>query len=269
MRVADLHLHTNRSDGTMTPRSLVSTCKALGIKIISVTDHDNVDSISEAIFAGEEKGVKVIPGIEMSSFLDKEVHILGYNIDYTNPDFISELSNSQRRRENRNLDILKNLENIGIHLDYNTLKKDKSSIGRIHIAIQMKERGYVASINEAFDRYIGFGCPCYIKSSLITPDEAVRVINKYGGVSVLAHPYRYIEDGDIRVLIESLKGLKGIEVYYPLHSEEIKSELINIAKDYNLIMTGGSDFHNMHSGNPIGSGRYTMDDYTANVLNIN
>lgn len=266
--IADLHMHSNNSDGTMLPRTIVSCCKSLGIKVMSLTDHDNVGGVREAVINGLLKGVKVIPGIELSSFRDREIHILGYNIDYENENFLKELAIIQDRRENRNLDIVENLKGIGINLDYESMKREKASVGRIHMALQMKDRGYVNSVSEAFEKYIGYGCPCYVKSPLISPEKAIKIINDYKGVAVLAHPYRFIEEGNMRKVVESLPGLSGVEVYYPWHTEAIKEELLKIAEEFNLFVTGGSDFHNIISGSPIGSSNYNMNDRTAEMLRI-
>ncbi|MGI6702033.1 MAG: PHP domain-containing protein [Christensenellales bacterium] len=264
---ADLHLHTLKSDGSLTPRAVISSAKALRILTVSVTDHDSVGGIDEAVAAGKEKGVTVIPGIEMSSFRDGEIHILGYNILYNNQSFLSELKRIQQIREKRNLEIIGRLKEHGVNLDYEAIKRNQSgSIGRIHMALAMRDKGYVNSISEAFDRYLGFGCPCYRRTPLIKPEEAIEIISAHGGVPVLAHPYRYVEEGKIYELIMSLEGLKGLEVYYPLHTDSIKEILYDIAKEKNLIVTGGSDFHNLQSGNPIGSGNYEMDEYAASLL---
>lgn len=264
---ADLHLHTIKSDGALTPKALVNCAKALQINTIAITDHDNVDGIKEGIAAGIEGGVKVIPGIELSSFSEGEVHILGYNISYEDKGFLDELKNIQSRRENRNIEIVKKLREDNIIIDYDKLKKNKpGSLGRVHIAIQMRDKGYVASVNEAFEKYIGFGCPYYEFSPLIKPAEAIKLILKYGGVPVLAHPYRYVEEKTLREFIESLPGLMGIEAYYPLHTESIRKEVIEIADEYGLIVTGGSDYHSNISGSPIGSANYLMNEKAREVL---
>jgi len=264
---ADLHLHTVRSDGALTPKAVVSTTKALKITTIAVTDHDTVNGLAEAVEAGEQKGVRVIPGIEISSFKDYEVHILGYNIDYKNPDFLNELEKIQSIREKRNLEIVSKLAENGIKIDYENIRKtQKGSVGRIHMALAMRDKGYVNSVSEAFDKYIGFGCPCYKRSPLIRPEEAISLIVRFGGVPVLAHPYRYVEEKKIREFVDSLPMLRGLEVFYPLHTESIRRELLDIAREKNYIVTGGSDFHNFQSGNPIGSGNYDMDEFTKEVL---
>lgn len=264
--IADLHLHTNRSDGSLTPRAVVSACKALKINVIAITDHDSVGGLDEAIQAGEEKGVKVIPAIEMSSFSDKEVHILGYNIDYKNPLFLQELKVVQERREMRNLEIIDNLKRIGINLNYAFMKKGNSTVGRMHIALQMRDKGYVYSVNEAFDKYIGFGKQCYVKTSHIKPEVAVDIIKRYGGVAVLAHPFRFVEEKCLREFILSVEGISGVEVYYPLHTESIRQELICVADEFKLITTGGSDFHSPYAGNPIGAGNYIMNEKAKEIL---
>jgi predicted metal-dependent phosphoesterase TrpH len=267
--IADLHMHTISSDGSMTPRALIKLCGRLKLNLISVTDHDNVSGVSEAIEAGKECGVRVIPGIELSSFRDGEVHIHGYNVDYINQAFIKELDNIQLRREERNLKIVRKLYDNGIVIDYIQLKKKRGVLGRLHIANEMVKNGYVQSVSEAFDKYIGFGKSCYEEAPpLISPERAIELITLFGGTPVLAHPYRYVEEGNLREFVMSLPGLKGLEVWYPLHTESIRRELLAIAEEFNLIVTGGSDFHRPESGNPLGSGNYDMDDLTASVLKI-
>lgn len=266
--IADLHLHSRASDGDLTPRALITTSKALKIPIVAITDHDNISGIDEAIIAGQEKEIKVIPGIELSSYSDIEMHILGYNIDYKSPKFVEELEKIQKRRLNRNLEIIDNLKKKGINLDYNDINRKGSSIGRLHIAQLMYQKGYIAHVPEAFDNYIGANGSCYVKSEYITPKEAIELILDSGGVPVLAHPYRFIEEGKIKKYIEMLEGLQGIETWYPLHSPAIIEEIKKIAKFYNLITTGGSDFHSPNHGSPLGSANYHLDEKTAEHLGV-
>lgn len=238
----DLHLHTTASDGSMTPSQVVEWAKRTGLDLIAITDHDSVSGVDEAIKRGEELGVKVLVGIEISSFSNCEIHILGYNFDYKNPAFVEELAKIQDMRKVRNGAILKRLKELGVPI---SLTAEMDGVGRLNMAKEMVERGYVKDINEAFEKYLGPKGKAYQEVRRTTPMDAVRLIKKYGGIASLAHPKKYLLDKKLDLLVGGLKahGLDGIEVEYPRYTDYDKSEFTKIARKYGLVTTGGSDFH--------------------------
>lgn len=172
----NFHMHTTCSDGAFTPKEAVNMQKDAGLDVIAITDHDSVDGIDEAKDECEKVGMRLVPGIELSSFSINEIHILGYNFDYKNPEFQKELTEIRRRRKDRNVEIVEKLKNLGIFVDEKELGLENDSIGRHHIAIQMKKQGYVQSVSEAFDKYLGVGKPAHSAGNRLKPFEAVRLI---------------------------------------------------------------------------------------------
>ena len=239
---ADFHLHTTASDGSLTPSQVVEWAKRTGLEVIAVTDHDSVSGLDEAIKRGKELGVKVIPGIEISSFSSCEIHVLGYNFDYKNPDFKQDLAKVQGMRKERNGAILKRLSELGMPLSFTA---EMDGIGRLHMAKEMVEKGYAKDVNDAFERYLGPKGKAYQEIKRTTPMDAVKLIKKYGGVASLAHPKKYLLDKKLDLLVGGLKahGLDGIEVEYPRYTDYDKAEFRQIARKYGLVCTGGSDFH--------------------------
>ncbi len=239
---ADLHLHTTCSDGAMTPTQVVRWAKNSGLELISITDHDSVSGVEEAIAEGEALGIKVIPGIEISSFSNCEIHILGYNIDYRNPDFKEELEGVKDMRKERNAAIFDKLNGLGINLD---IDPTADGIGRLNMARQMVELGFCKDINDAFENYLGSHGKVYTEVKRTTPLEAVRLIGRYGGLSSLAHPKKYLQEGKLELLVSGLKifRLGAIETDYPTHTEGERRALKSLADRYGLLQTGGSDFH--------------------------
>lgn len=240
--ICDLHLHTNASDGLLSPTQMVNWAKEGGIDAIAVTDHDTVSGVDEAIAEGAKVGLKVLAGIEISSFSNFEIHMLGYNIDYKNPDFIDELNELKERRKDRNELILSKLSALGMKVEINARE---NGIGRMNIARKMIECGYVKDANEAFDRFLAPNRPAYAEVKRVTPLGAVKLIKKYGGIASIAHPKKYLSDGTLDMLVGGLLpfGLDAIETDYPSHSPKEKAALNSLARKYGLLTTGGSDFH--------------------------
>ncbi len=243
---ADLHLHTTASDGRFTPEEIVCLAVRLGINVISITDHDSVAGIIPALAAAKSfPALTVIPGIEINVDVPgSEVHILGYFIDYTNQELCSTLHRLRTSRERRAQTMIAKLENLGMKIDWQRVQElaKGGSIGRPHIAQALLEKGYVSSLTEAFTKYIGRNGPAYAEREKITPIQAVELIKKTQGLPVLAHPADIPNlDHFLPELISA--GLVGIEVWYDGYSSEIISWLQSIAFKYNLIVTGGSDYH--------------------------
>lgn len=270
MLKCDLHTHSICSDGLFSPSEVVDMAIACGLDVVAISDHDTVKGVKEAVEYGKTKGITVLPAIEISTFAQNEIHILGYNIDYDNPEFLQVIENVKSMRRSRNEKILEKLAGFGIALDRKSLDNTNQNIGRMHIARQMVAEGYVKDVNEAFDNYLGIKGICHIDAVRLKPHEAVKLIKRYGGVPVLAHPQRYYMENVLESLIEGLLkyGLAGIEAYYPKHSKEQREHYLDLAARYNLIATGGSDFHCHKPNCEVGIAEAVLDENACKVLNI-
>ena len=239
----DLHTHSTFSDGILTPTQLIGRAIDKKYSVTSLTDHDTVDGLDELIEAASKKGIKVIPGIELSSYAEHEIHILGYGIKYKDDAFIKALERSKECRVERNLQLQKKLKEVGVDLfDFDFGVKN---FGRVKIAKLMIQKGYVSSIDEAFNKYLGKDGIAYVKGDRLTPKDAVKTIVDNGGVAVIAHPKKLFMIGELEPLIEELKpvGLGGLECYYPGHSMGEVQLFTTYASKYHLVATGGSDYH--------------------------
>ena len=245
----DLHIHTNYSDGVFTPSEAVAYASKVGLSAISITDHDTIDGIEEALNAGKHCGVEVIPGIELSAELDNitktEMHILGYYINWKSQAFTDALSVFKRVRVQRAKEIFAKLDFMGIKLNPEGLivNVGKKVIGRLHFAKALLEGKYVTSISDAFQKYLGLDKPAYVPKHYITPADAISLIIRAGGIPVLAHPYygHYSNKNIFKGLIND--GLMGIEAWHNRHPQHIVKKFLSIAEEMNLIATGGSDCH--------------------------
>lgn len=246
MSRVDLHLHSTASDGKLTPESLVVKAAALGMTTISLADHDSVDGIIPALKAAADfPGLRLIPGVEISTDLaDGEAHILGYFIDYTSDRLTSALERFRDSRQGRARGMVARLADLGIDIDWSRVREiaGEGSIGRPHIARAMLEQGYIASFEEAFDKYIGHGGPAYVERDKMTPLEAVELIVRAQGLPVLAHPFT-VKEPEAMVIELKAGGLVGIEAYYKDNTPEETDDLLGLAQRYDLIVTGGSDYH--------------------------
>ena len=239
----DLHLHTNYSDGFCTPLQLIKKVKEEGIDYISITDHDSVAAIEEATIIGNEIGVEVIPGLEISSDVkDREIHLLGYFVEPGNSELERYLTFFREERIKRAEQIVLKINNLGMPLKINDVLdiSKNSAVGRPHIAQAMLARGFVNSYYEAFNKYLGNDCPAYEKKVHVSPKSAFKIINDAGGLSFIAHP-GYMEENLLKELIEA--GVDGIEVIHPSHSAQQTKFYKGIASEYFLLESGGSDFH--------------------------
>lgn len=240
----DMHCHTTASDGLLTPTELVCLAARIGLKGIGITDHDTIQGWKEAEEAGEKYQIEVLKGIELNTdWKGIEVHILGYELDGTSNYLNDKLKLLRQARENRMLEILELLKKQGIHISVSEIKQyaQGESIGRPHIAQVLVERGYVKSIREGFDRYIGRGGPAYVPRYKMTPEEGINLVREAHGVAVLAHPGVYHLEKSIPGWVEV--GLQGIEILHSEHKPDDVTLFRSIADEYQLIMTGGSDFH--------------------------
>jgi len=241
---ADLHVHTDRSDGIFSPRKVVEKAVEIGLGAIALTDHDSVDAIGMSIEAAEGQDIEIIPGVEISATKGEgEVHILGYFVDPRDRAFLDFLSVQKRSRVERMEQMLALLASSGI-----TVPKEKvfsaeagGTVGRLHLARIMAEERLVGDVYEAFDRYIGDGKPCYVGHKKPSHIEAVSIIKDAGGVPVLAHPGGSVKDEALMDHVEA--GVMGIEVYHTKHSPADSAKYLAFAEEHGLIATGGSDCH--------------------------
>jgi hypothetical protein len=256
-RVADLHVHTNISDGTFSPEKVVRYAREQGLDAIAITDHDTCGAIAAAITAAKDMDIEIIPGVELTAEIDdNEIHILGYFIDWQDDLFIQKLKGFCEVREKRAKEILKKLRAHGIDLKYEDLLEVAGpctgSVGRLHIANLLYKKGKVACVREAFTKYIGQDSPAYVKKFKLSPKDAAEIIKNAGGVSVLAHPKtintekRPLED-IIKTLVD--EGIQGIEVYHSDHNKRNVAEFGKLADKYKLLITGGSDCHGLGKKN--------------------
>ncbi|MEG1527901.1 MAG: PHP domain-containing protein [Clostridia bacterium] len=268
--ICDLHLHSVYSDGKLTPEKLVRRAKDRNIDCISLTDHDTISGVSQAINCGEMLGVQVLSGIEISSYEEIEIHILAYNIDYANPCLARELEELQDLRKVRNYCIAEKLATFGINIDMDEIYSQTSNktIGRPDIADEMVKQGVSPTRNAVFDEYLGFGKKAYVRSKRLTPREAIELATRYGGSPVLAHPKNLkLAQHVVAELVANLKGfgLQGIEADYYAHTDFERKFYRSLADKYKLIVTGGSDYHDSTHG---GDGVFTPNKLTRKVLNI-
>jgi len=245
MKFADLHLHTVFSDGTSTPQELMDQAEKSGLAAVSVVDHDTVLALESSVKAGKEKNIEVLPGIELSAEYDGlEIHILGYLIDYKNKQLLEKLDFLKKNRIERIYKIVDKLKEQGIKIDPQTILSrvsNQGTVGRLHVARTMVKEGLVNSVFEAFQKYIGDKCPAYVLNFKLSPQESIKLIKSAGGIPVLAHPYILKRDDLIPIFADS--GLMGLEAYYTEHSQSMVNSYLELAKRYNLLVTGGSDYH--------------------------
>ena len=249
MKYIDLHVHSNVSDGTYTPKELVNYALEKHLAAFALTDHDTVAGIEEAKEAAKNKDILLIPGIEVSAeYRGRDIHLLGYGLSYQKKEFQEKLEQFQKSREKRNEELLKKLEENGIFITMQEMKEEYGNaiLTRAHFAKMMKKKGYLENYKEALQKYIGQGCPCYVPKKTITPEEATELIRLANGKIVLAHPLLYhLELRELEELVQYLKelGLEGIEAIYSLNTQIDDYHMKEMAKKYGLFITGGSDFH--------------------------
>lgn len=284
MLPVDLHVHSNRSDGTYTPSELVAYAMEKGLAAFALTDHDTVDGLDEAVSYAEKLRQtlspkqaanknpshpapasplvpEVIPGIEFSTeYQGQDVHIVGLYIDHHSQAFVKQLQEFVDSRTARNQKMCRLLQESGIDITYEALLKEfpDSVITRAHYAKYLLNHGYVQSMKEAFDRYVGDRCPCYVPREKVTPVQAVKLILEAKGIPVLAHPILYhMSDERLDTLTAELTaaGLKGIEAIYSTYKPHEERQIRALAQKYHLLLSGGSDFHGSNKpGIDLGSG---------------
>lgn len=251
MNYIDLHVHSSASDGSLTPEEVVEAAKNAGLTAFALTDHDTVDGIERAlIHADNLKGITVIPGIELSCYYNnREIHIVGLFVDHRDKTFLDELEKLKQARENRNEKMIQKFVDAGIPLTIEELKHGNpdSVITRAHFARVLVEKGICANKTEAFDKYLGIGCPFYLAKPQVTPKQVLELIHNAGGTSILAHPYSYnLSKSQLEQLLDDTLiplGLSGMECCYSTYDLGQTQELRSMAYTRNLLVSGGSDFH--------------------------
>ncbi|MFR8034039.1 MAG: PHP domain-containing protein [Lachnospiraceae bacterium] len=255
MKIIDLHVHSNHSDGTLCPSELVELAYEMGLSAFALTDHDTVSGVEEAVKtakrleAAKRYPMQVIPGIEVSAvYGGHEIHILGLNVDYKNRRFLEILEGYKKERNDRNDRMVDLLAARGFDITKEKLEEafPGAVLTRAHFARYLWDRNEVDSIAEVFDKYIGVGRPCYLPKKEINPREAISSILLAGGHPVLAHPPQYKQKRtELEAMVRELVsyGLEGIEAIYSTYSEKEERGMRDLAKKFHLYITGGSDFH--------------------------
>ena len=248
MSQVDLHIHSSASDGRLSPEEVVRESARLGLKFIALTDHDTVAGIAPALSAARAfPELTVIPGVELSTDEPQgEVHVLGYFIDYTDGELVARLDRMRGSRRERAQAMIDRLGDLGVSIEWARVQEiaGAGSIGRPHLAQAMLEKGYIGSLKEAFTDYLGRGGPAYVGRRKLTPTAAVELIRQFNGLPVLAHPLT-AHDPEAVVIRLKAAGLVGIEACYKGYSADEVGRLLSLADKYDLVVTGGSDYHGL------------------------
>ncbi len=267
MKYIDLHVHSTASDGTLTPSEVVDRAASVGLSAFALTDHDTLHGVAEAKeraawHKAQGHPVEVYPGVEISAaYKKRDIHILGLLVDESNEILDRTLSASVENRDRRNDKIIEKFAELGITLTMEELQEGApgSVITRAHFGRALLRKGIVSSIQEAFEKYVGDNGPCYTAREYMSPEQAISLIKKAGGVPVLAHPLLYnLPHDELYALVDRLKkaGLKGIEVYYSSNRGQDEANVKALANHFDLVATGGSDFHGaMKPAIELGSGK--------------
>ena len=265
----DLHVHTNYSDGKFKPSIMIDLAMERGLDGISITDHDSVDGLKEAIkYANRYENFEIIPGIELGSiYNNEEVHILGYYIDYNSEELLKATEQLRKDRIERGLKIIDKLKNLNIDININEVQNlsKEDFIGRVSIARALINKKYVSSISEAFDKYLDKDGPAYVERKTFSVEESIKLIKTAGGVPILAHPG--ILKDEKKILNYCINhGIEGIECIQSKHSEEDELYFKKIAINNNLLITGGSDCHGETIEGDLLLGKYYVGEYEVAKL---
>jgi hypothetical protein len=252
MKFADLHLHTNFSDGTFTPEELVLQAQKGGLSCIAVTDHDSVAACARAAAACAAVKMEFIAGTELTAeHDDTELHVLAYFLDIENKKFLAEIDKFQTVRQSRIHEMVASLNDLGIPLEAESVfaLANCKSPGRPHVARALVKAGLVKTLDEAFERFLKKGRPAWVPKSKVSALEAIELVHQAGGLAVMAHPGLNRTDDVIPALVAA--GLDGIECFHTKHSTTMSERYLEIADKYNLLVTGGSDCHGFSKGKPL------------------
>ncbi len=263
---ADLHIHTDLSDGTMSPEQVVKEASKLNLRTIAITDHDTVDAIEVAQNIGYREGINVISAIELSSnYRSSDIHLLGYFIDIKNSALLEKLTELRSERVERIKKITKKLRTLGVKVEHQEVfdVSKEGSPGRMHIADVLCNKGYCRNIRESFQKYLSDNGPAYVPKVVLTLKDAIELIISSDGIPVFAHPGVTNRDTLIPKMVEY--GLQGIEVYYPTHTPEAVKRYSRFAKKFDLVVTGGSDCHGDRKPD-IALGSIKIDGYLVDKI---
>jgi predicted metal-dependent phosphoesterase TrpH len=264
---ADLHIHTNASDGKYDPEEVIRLAAKAGLKAVAITDHDTYDGYFRAKAAGSDLGVEVIPGIEITAdYKGRECHILGYGFETGNAGFKQFVQAQKKRRYNRAKKMLSNLQKFGydITIDEIFAEYGTMNLSRNHIAGLMVKKGYTTNTKAVFEKWLGNNGPAYYKIEYESVAAVIEIIKKAGGLSVLAHPGIYYLPEDIDYLIKN--GINGMECIHPSHNYELQKQYRDICLTHGLIETGGSDFHGFKKEDHANFGTVVVDYTKATML---
>ena len=266
--LVDLHMHSTCSDGQLPPEELVKLASERNLRVISITDHDTIDALKIAKTHGQDLGIRVIPGVEISAYFDREVHLLGYFFDPENQTLKSALEKQKVARIERVREICNRLDRLGyvVYPDQ-IIENAGASVGRPHVAQALVEAGHVRNMDDAFRRFLRNGGPAYVPEWQIDFRAAVEVIHEAGGVASIAHPGPDKLTGKIKALADL--GLDAVEITHPAHSPSVSGQLRSIARQLKLLVTGGSDLHAPGGHWQLGSGGITETELSDLELKAN
>ena len=255
----DLHIHSTASDGTLTPEAIVADALGKGLLALALADHDSVEGIDRARAAAAGTSLLVLPSVEISTdYQASEVHVLGYFLDYSQPELLEKLATIREAREGRAEKMVALLRGHGLDITYEQVlaRADGGSVGRPHVAGVLLELGYVATPQDAFDRYLGRGKPAYVPRYKLTPQEAIGLLQRCGGLPVLSHPGLIHND---RIVTELLgEGLEGVEAYHSAHTPSQSLKYAKLARERGLLITCGTDSHGPGGSIPVEIGSVHM-----------
>jgi predicted metal-dependent phosphoesterase TrpH len=241
----DLHLHTNKSDGRLSPAELVKLAHAGGVRRMALTDHDTTDGVEEAMAEGRRLGVEVIPGVELGTdSRSGDMHMLGLFLDYKDTTFQETMARFREGRIARVHKIVSNLAEVGVTISVDRVFEiaGEASVGRPHVAQALLEAGYIKSMPEAFEKWLAYGGPGDVPRDKLSPEDAIGLIHAVGGLAGVAHPY---EGKNVLDQLPGLAeaGLDGVETYYPNYGPDRVAELLGLCRTLGILPTGGTDFH--------------------------
>jgi len=245
----DLHIHTNASDGILTPLEVVKIASEKKLTAISITDHDTTHGFATALDYANQEGIELIPGVELSClYMENDVHVLAYYFDYKDEAFVRIIQSFREERYKRGEAMVAKLNELGINLRMDTVNAiaGKASVGRPHVAEALVKEEYVQTFDEAFARYLGYHASAYVPKKHFDVDHAIDLIHRIGGIAVLAHPGTFRHDDYISDFVDM--GLDGIEAYHSQHKRNMVSHYKNLAQKYGILYTGGSDCHGPRKG---------------------
>ncbi|MGD9124741.1 MAG: PHP domain-containing protein [Desulfarculaceae bacterium] len=252
MELIDLHTHTTASDGSLTPSQLVAAAKEAGLKAVAITDHDNISGLEEALAAGAELGLEVIPGVEISVEGEQKggIHVVGLFLDHRRAALGEGLERLQQARAQRNPQIAARLQELGMDITMEQVLQyaGRGQVGRPHFAQALIEGGYVQNRQEAFGRFLAADKPAYVPKFRFSPPEALSLLRGAGAVPILAHPgLLNLPWAELEALLRQLigQGLEGLEAYYSEHDQATTQRLVSLAARLGLVVSGGSDFHGL------------------------